>query len=57
MSKSYPYGTGAVKWISTGWLEDHLPERLESQVEERELMILDCQTNVHDYIKEQPYVI
>lgn len=52
MSKSYPYGAGAVKWISTEWLEDHLPERLESQVEEKELMILDCQPNVHDYIKE-----
>ncbi len=52
MGKSYPYGTDAVKWVSTEWLEDHLPGRLESQVEGRELMILDCQPNVHDYIRE-----
>ncbi len=49
MGRSYPYATGAVKRVSTEWLE--------SQIEEREFMTLDCQTNVHDYIKEQPYVI
>lgn len=41
--KKYPYGKGRVKWVSTDWLEENLDE---------ELMILDSQPNVHDYIKE-----
>lgn len=45
MATTYPYppGDGAVKWISTGWLEEHLNDR--------NLMILDMQPNVHDYIQ------
>ncbi|MFP3897237.1 MAG: sulfurtransferase [Anaerolineales bacterium] len=52
MDRSYPYGTGAVKWISTEWLEDQLTEGVEDQVEQKKFVILDCQPNVHDYIKE-----
>jgi thiosulfate/3-mercaptopyruvate sulfurtransferase len=44
MKKEYPYGEGVVKWVSTDWLEEHL--------EDRGLMILDVQPNVHDYIQE-----
>jgi len=44
MKKQYPYGEGVVKWVSTGWLEEHL--------EDKGLMILDVQPNVHDYIQE-----
>lgn len=42
--KEYPYpsGEGTVKWISTEWLEDHV----------NDVMILDTQPNVHDYITE-----
>jgi thiosulfate/3-mercaptopyruvate sulfurtransferase len=42
--KTYPYpqGEGKVKWISTGWLREHLNDK--------NLMILDIQPNVHDYI-------
>ncbi|MGB9936497.1 MAG: sulfurtransferase [Methanobacterium sp.] len=36
-------GDGKVKWASTEWLEDNL---------EKEMMILDVQPDVHDYIKE-----
>ncbi len=43
MERTYPYGTGAVKWVSTDWLEDQLGGR--------EVMILDVQPDVHDYIK------
>jgi len=41
--KTYPYPSGEskVKWISTEWLADHLDD---------DLMILDVQPNVHDYI-------
>jgi thiosulfate/3-mercaptopyruvate sulfurtransferase len=41
----YPYSKvdGKVKWVSTEWLENNL---------EGDLMIMDCQPNVHDYIKE-----
>ena len=44
MEKTYPYpsGEGKVKWVSTDWLEDNLDD----------LMILDMQPNVHDYILE-----
>lgn len=34
---------GNVKWVSTDWLEDNLNE---------EIMILDVQPDIHDYIKE-----
>jgi thiosulfate/3-mercaptopyruvate sulfurtransferase len=44
MSKTYPFGSGPVKWISTDWLADHLGDD--------NLMILDGQPNVHDYIQE-----
>lgn len=44
--KAYPYakGKGPVQWVSTGWLGDHL--------EDGQVMIADCQPNVHEYIKE-----
>lgn len=44
MRKKYPYGKGTVKWVSTEWLEEHL--------DAENLMVLDVQPNVHDYIKE-----
>ena len=37
-----PPGRGAVKWISTEWLADH--------IEDEDLKILDVQPNIHDYI-------
>ena len=42
--KTYPYPAGkiAVKWVSTDWLNDHISDE--------NLMILDVQPNVHDYI-------
>ena len=42
--KTYPYppGDGKVKWISTDWLAQH--------INDDNLMILDVQPNVHDYI-------
>ena len=42
--KTYPYpsGEGKVKWISTEWLAEHQNDS--------DLMILDIQPNVHDYI-------
>jgi thiosulfate/3-mercaptopyruvate sulfurtransferase len=42
--KTYPYpiGRSVVKWVSTDWLADHLNDE--------NLMILDVQPNVHDYI-------
>ena len=41
--KTYPYppGEGVVKWVSTEWLDEHL--------EDKNLMMLDVQPNVHDY--------
>jgi thiosulfate/3-mercaptopyruvate sulfurtransferase len=44
MAKEYPHGKGAVKWVSTEWLQAHL--------DDGEVMILDCQPNIHDYISE-----
>jgi len=44
MKKNYPYGTGTVRWVSTDWLYDNLPKR--------EMIILDVQPNIHDYIEE-----
>jgi thiosulfate/3-mercaptopyruvate sulfurtransferase len=42
--KTYPYpqGEGKVKWISTEWLRENMNDS--------DLMILDVQPNVHDYI-------
>ncbi len=42
MAKNYPYGKGKVKWVSSEWLEEHL--------DDENLMILDTQPDVHDYI-------
>ncbi|MFP4001496.1 MAG: sulfurtransferase [Thermoplasmata archaeon] len=44
--KEYPYpsGEGKVKLVSTDWLEENL--------DEKELMILDTQPDIHDYITE-----
>lgn len=38
----HPPGKGVVKWISTEWLADH--------IEDDDLLILDVQPNIHDYI-------
>ena len=38
----YPSGKGKVKWISTEWLAEHQNDQ--------DLIILDIQPNVHDYI-------
>ncbi|MFP4395174.1 MAG: sulfurtransferase [Anaerolineales bacterium] len=43
MTKEYPHGDGIVKWVDTQWLMDHAIDE--------NLMILDTQPNVHDYIK------
>lgn len=42
--KTYPYppGEGKVKWISTEWLADN--------INDKDLMILDVQPNIHDYV-------
>jgi thiosulfate/3-mercaptopyruvate sulfurtransferase len=44
MDKTYPYPSGErkVKWISTEWLSQH--------IDDEDLMILDVQPNIHDYI-------
>jgi thiosulfate/3-mercaptopyruvate sulfurtransferase len=46
MAKTYPYGkgNGTVRWVNTEWLAGHL--------EDRDLMILDCQPNIHEYIQD-----
>ncbi|HTY14346.1 MAG TPA: sulfurtransferase [Methanoregulaceae archaeon] len=46
MPETYPYppGEGIVKWVSTGWLEDHLGDK--------GLTIIDCQPNIHEYIQD-----
>lgn len=44
MTRESPYGHGIVKWVSAGWLEPHL--------DDEDLMILDTQPDVHDYIQE-----
>ena len=44
MARSYPYGQGAIRLVSGDWLQSHLKDR--------DLMILDVQPNVHDYIQE-----
>ena len=45
MATVYPYppGEGEVKWVSTGWLQDHFSDP--------GLLILDTQPNIHDYIQ------
>lgn len=40
----YPRGDGVVKLVTTEWLADHL--------DDDDLVILDVQPNVHDYIQE-----
>ena len=40
----YPHGDGAVKWISTDWLQKNLNND--------NLLVLDCQPDIHDYILE-----
>jgi len=44
MDRTYPVGSGLVRWVDGAWLQAHLAEK--------ELQIIDCQPNVHDYIKE-----
>jgi thiosulfate/3-mercaptopyruvate sulfurtransferase len=46
MEKTYPYskGDGTVSWVSTDWLEKHLKDK--------DLTILDCQPNIHEYIQD-----
>ena len=44
MNKQYPYGTGTVRWVSTDWLYENLNKQ--------EMIILDVQPNIHDYIEE-----
>jgi len=44
MARTYPYGSGVVKLVSTEWLAQKL--------EGSGIWILDVQPNVHDYIKE-----
>ncbi|MBI0583021.1 MAG: sulfurtransferase [Methanomassiliicoccus sp.] len=39
----YPNSNEKVKWVSTGWLEDHMDD---------EMRIIDAQPNIHDYIAE-----
>ena len=38
-----PFGSGAVKWVTTTWLDGHLADE--------KLTILDTQPDIHDYIK------
>ena len=46
MVKAYPYGKGdgGVQWVSGEWLENHL--------QDKGLLIVDCQPNVHEYIQD-----
>ncbi len=43
-NKPYPEGSGVIKWVSPQWLQDHLNDE--------NLLILDCQPDIHDYILE-----
>ena len=45
--KTYPYppSEGVVKWVSTEWLDEHL--------EDKNLIMLGVQPNIHDYIQER----
>ena len=40
----YPSGEGKIKWVNTDWLEEHM--------DDEDLMILDTQPDIHDYITE-----
>jgi thiosulfate/3-mercaptopyruvate sulfurtransferase len=46
MVTTYPFGKGdkTIQWVSTAWLASHL--------EDENLMILDCQPNIHEYIQD-----
>jgi thiosulfate/3-mercaptopyruvate sulfurtransferase len=44
MKRSSPYGTGPVRLVSTEWLAGHMNDK--------KLVILDVQPNIHDYILE-----
>jgi thiosulfate/3-mercaptopyruvate sulfurtransferase len=46
MEKRSPFGKddGAVKWVSTEWLAGH--------PDDRNLMIIDCQPNIHEFIQD-----
>ncbi len=44
MSRTSPFGQGTVKLVSTDWLGEHMKDK--------DLMILDVQPNIHDYIQE-----
>ena len=44
MERRYPYGTGPVRLVSTEWLAGRLNDK--------KLVILDVQPNIHDYILE-----
>ena len=44
MKKNGPHGLGIVRWVSTDWLYEN--------VNKQELVLLDVQPNVHDYIEE-----
>jgi len=46
MALTYPYGKGdgKVKWVSTEWLNGHL--------DDKNLIIIDCQPNIHEYIQD-----
>ena len=46
MVKTYPYGKGdrTVQWVSAEWLESHLHDK--------DLVVVDCQPNVHEYIQD-----
>jgi thiosulfate/3-mercaptopyruvate sulfurtransferase len=44
MKRTYPYGTGPVKLVSTEWLAGRLTDK--------KLVIVDTQPNIHDYILE-----
>lgn len=47
MARSYPYGSGAVRLVSTDWLAGRLED-----VKPGDLAILDVQPNIHDYVQE-----
>jgi thiosulfate/3-mercaptopyruvate sulfurtransferase len=40
----YPLGETSVRWVSTDWLNEHL--------DEHELMILDAQPDLYDYVQQ-----
>jgi thiosulfate/3-mercaptopyruvate sulfurtransferase len=44
VSVQNPYGSGAVRLISTEWLDSHL--------DDKNLMVIDTQPDIHDYVLE-----